>query len=114
MEQLHPFFSALIPRDDCDEEVRQQVYDALTRFRMEQTHQTMPWELYRDGLLIDRIISDDGCWVGFGADGRFYGIGEDGLKRYYGSMEIPLAELLAEAFPKKEPNLTSDCAERSV
>ena len=102
MEQLHPVFSALIPRDGCEEAVRKQVYDALTRFRQEQTYHTMLWELYRDGLLIDKIISNDGCWGGFDADGRFYGIGEDGLKRYYGSIETPLVCLLRQAFPKRD------------
>ena len=102
MEQLHPVFSILIPRVSCEEAVRKRVYDVLVRARLEQTWRMIPWELYQDGLLVDRVISDDGCGVGFDSNGNFWGIGADGVKRCCGSMDTPLEELLHRAFPKHE------------
>lgn len=102
MEQLHPVFSILIPGESCDEAARKRAYDALVRFRLEQSWRVIPWELYQDGLLVDQVISNDGCGVGVDANGAFWGIGTDGVKRCCGSMDIPLADLLRQAFPKQK------------
>lgn len=100
MARLHPAFSALIPAKGCDDRIQSRVYNVLCRARLEQTYRTLLWELYRDGLMVDKIISDDGCWVSFSASGEFYGIGDNGVRQLYGSMDTPLAELFRQAFPK--------------
>lgn len=109
MARLHPVFSALIPEEGCSNGIKDRVYDVLCRTRLEQTYRTILWELYRDGLMVDKIISDDGCWVSFSAYGEFYGIGDDGVKRCYGSMDTPLADLFRQAFPKSKglPSVSS-------
>lgn len=109
MARLHPAFSALIPAEGCDDRIQSRVYNVLCRARLEQTYRTILWELYRDGLMVDKIISDDGCWVSFSASGEFYGIGDNGLKQLYGSMDTPLAELFRQAFPKAKnsPSVSS-------
>lgn len=100
MEQLHPAFSAFIPEPGCPMDVQEKAYDAIHAARMAQTHATMLWELRRDGMVVDRIISGDGCWAGFDADGVFHGIDESGREQTFGSLATPLQELFKQAFPK--------------
>lgn len=101
MEQMHPVFSVFIPKRECPKETQRRAYDAIHKARMAQTHATMLWEMYQDNLLIDRIISEDGCWAGFFADGRLHGINDHGEEKTYGFMEAPLEKLFRQAFPKK-------------
>lgn len=100
MEQMHPVFSVFIPKRDCPREMQQRAYDAIHQARMAQTHATVLWEMYQDNLLIDRIVSDDGCWAGFFADGRLHGISPNGEETTYGFVEEPLEKLFRQAFPK--------------
>ena len=65
-------FTALIPGKDCTEAERKQVYDYILRKREKQEFPTILWDVVRDVLGIDTIISDDCCSAGFKADGTFF------------------------------------------
>lgn len=101
MEQLHPAFSAFIPKHDCPRAVREKAYEAIHAARMAQRHATMLWELRQDCMVVDRIISGDGCWAGFDAEGRFYGVDESGQEQIFAFNGSSLEALLGQAFPKK-------------
>ena len=100
MEQLHPVFSAFIPKPGCPQSVQTLAYEAIHTARMAQTHATMLWELRRDCMVVDRIISGDGCWAGFSADGVFHGIDENGKEQTFSVTDSSLEELFKQAFPK--------------
>ena len=100
MEQLHPVFSAFIPKPGCPQSVQTLAYEAIHTARMAQTHATMLWELRRDCIVVDRIISGDGCWAGFSADGVFHGIDENGKEQSFAVTDSSLEELFKQAFPK--------------
>ena len=100
MEQLHPAFSVFLPKPDCPLAVQEQGYEAIHAARMAQAHATMLWELYRDGMMVDKIISGDGCWAGFDADGVFHGLEENGKEQRFLFAKPSLEELFNQAFPK--------------
>lgn len=100
MEQLHPVFSAFIPKPGCPQSAQTLAYEAIHTARMAQTHATMLWELRRDCMVVDRIISGDGCWAGFSADGVFHGIDENGKEQTFAVTDSSLEELFKQAFPK--------------
>lgn len=68
----HPLFALLLPEGDCPQEVRNAVYGHLCALRESQDWPVIPLELLRDGLAIDEVISDDGCLLGFAADGTLH------------------------------------------
>ena len=101
MEQLHPVFSAFVPEPGCPWAVREKAYEAIHTARMAQTHATMLWELRRDCMTVDRIISGDGCWAGFDAEGVFHGTDESGQEQTIVSSGHSLEALFQQAFPQK-------------
>lgn len=101
MEQLHPVFSAFIPEPACPRSVQEKAYEAIHGARMAQTHATMLWELRRDCMVVDRIISGDGCWAGFDAEGVFHGAHESGQEQTFACTDHSLEELFKQAFPQQ-------------
>ena len=101
MEQLHPAFSILKPQFPCQKELRQHAYHWVTKARLEQEYHTIPWELYGDMLLVDNVISEEPCWVGFDEYGQLHT--QDGIDRTYGLNIFvnDLPEVLKRAFPKQ-------------
>ncbi len=102
MEQLHPAFSVLKPQFPCQKELRSRVYKWVKKARLEQEFSTIIWELYGDMLLVDEVISDNPCWVGFDEYGQLHT--EEGIDRTYG-LNIFVNDLpvvLKRAFPKQK------------
>ena len=102
MEQLRPSFSVLKPQFPCQKALRSRVYQWVTQARLEQEFSTIIWELYGDMLLVDEIISDNPCWVGFDEFGQLHT--EEGIDRTYGHNIFvnDLPEVLKRAFPKQK------------
>lgn len=100
MEQLHPVFSVFIPEPSCPQHVQEAAFDAIRTARTAQNYTTMPWELKRDCIEVDKIISGDGCWAGFDMDGVLHGIDECGHEKALKGMDTPLAELFQQVFTK--------------
>ena len=102
MEQLYPAVCVLYPKMPCKSEYTERVYRWVKSARLEQTFRTIVWELYADALLVDEVISEDPCWVGFDAQGQLY--------NHKGSCENPnwniyrqdLPEILRQAYPRKQ------------
>lgn len=102
MEQLHPAFSILKPQFPCQKMLCRRVYDWVSQVRIEQEYHTIPWELYGDMLLVDEVISDDPCWVGFDEYGQLQT--QEGIDRTYGLniFANDLRDVLKQAFPKQK------------
>lgn len=97
MEQLKPAFSVLLPAKGCPESVERQVYIAIQEARMSQDYQTILWELFQDSLLVDSVISEEGCWAAFDENGCYHGIHTDGTVTFVPSAEMDLQEILRKA-----------------
>lgn len=72
MERFHGIFSVLVPEPGCPKQVQERVYDTVIRARMDQKYRTIVWELCQDAMMVDRIISDDGCCLAFDEQGNRY------------------------------------------
>ena len=100
MEQLHPAIAVLNPQFPCQEELRSRVHKWVTKARTEQQLKTIPWEMYDDTLLIDRVVSEQPIWVGFDQYGQLNT--DQGIDR---TKELniflnDLSTILKQAFPK--------------
>ena len=102
MEQLYPAVSILKPHSRCDDALRERVYRWVTQARLDQEYHTIPWELYCDTLLVDKVISEPPFWVGFDEYGQLHT--QDGIDRTYGLNIFvnDLPEVLSRAFPKEK------------
>ena len=87
------------PKFLCQTELRRQVYDWIVKTRMEQKHQTIPFDLYDDNNMVDSVISDGPIWVGFDEYGQLNT--DNGVDRTYGLniFHNDLPEILQRAFP---------------
>ena len=68
----HPLFALLLPEVGCPAKTRSAVCAYLHTLRVAQKTPVIPMELLQDGLMIDEIISDNGCLVGFDQAGELY------------------------------------------
>ena len=100
MERFHGIFSILIPESGCSAEVQGRVYDAVIRARMEQKYRTIVWEGYQDAMMVDRIISDDGCWLAFDEQGNQYAGYQNNGCDTPNLFRDDLKQILQAAFPK--------------
>lgn len=101
-QRLHPVFTALMPRRDCLPETRAAVNRAAVAARTGQCYATVPWELHTDTCRLDKIISDDSCWVFFDSQGKLYPTGSPQREGDLSLFADGLTEVLRRAFPKTE------------
>jgi len=95
----HGAVTALVPGEDCDEELRAAACSYITDARSRQLFCTMPWEAAGDSGYVDGIISEENCTAGF--DGT--GVLRTPRGRHPGCnyREHSLEEILRTAFPVK-------------
>lgn len=95
----HGAVTALVPGEDCDEELRAAACSYITDARSRQLFCTMPWEAAGDSGCVDGIISEENCTAGF--DGA--GVLRTPRGRYpdCNYRERSLEEILRTAFPVK-------------
>lgn len=91
---LHPTFAFLFPKPHCPEQVRKTVYQYIISVRTGQEYPVIPMDFYEDQLLIDRIISDDGCSVMFDAHGNIYTNSGIRSEAHLNLFQSPLKEIL--------------------
>lgn len=72
MEALSPAFCVLIPTKDCPEAVQSKVHHIVLEGRLSQNYRMILWEFFRDSMLVDSIISGEGCWASFDKNGTFH------------------------------------------
>lgn len=68
-QELLPAFAVFVSEQDCPDEIQKLIYKTVKRARDEQCYSTILWELQRDNLLIDSIISGDAISVYFDKNG---------------------------------------------
>ena len=102
MQQLYPVMCMFKPKFLCQTELRRQVYDWIVKTRMDQKHQTIPFDLYEDIKMVDSVISDGPIWVGFDEYGQLNT--DNGVDRTYvlNIFVNDLPEILKRAFPKRK------------
>lgn len=102
IQQLHPAVAVLMPQFHCQQQLRERAYGWINRARVEQKCRTIPWELYSDTILVDDIISGEGCWIGFDSYGQLNT--ESGLCREpeLNLFRQDLPAILKQAFPLKK------------
>ena len=101
MQSLYPLACVLRHSYPCNQECCDQVSLWIRNARMEQNFKTILWEMYGDALLIDEVISNEPCWVGFDLSGQL----NTQFGRYpnseYNIFKIDLPDILRQAFPQK-------------
>lgn len=94
-------FTALIPDAHCSASERELVYDYVLRKRQAQEFPTIMWDMIRDVLAIDTIVSDDCCSAGFHADGTFFSLASGQNVEQWNLFSNDLRTILANSFPKQ-------------
>ena len=96
----HPAFAFLRADFSCTPQTQKEVYQYVNTVRDEQQVPQVVMDIKQDTLLIDRIISDGECLVGFGADGSLRT--HEGCRReeQYNIFYHPLEEILQSAAKK--------------
>lgn len=100
-QQVFPAFTALVPDQNCPEEVRRLVYQSVKMARAEQTYHTIVWDLHGDNCLIDTIISGDACAVCFDKAGALCGWSKKQECQYHNLLQEKLADILVSACAKR-------------
>ena len=102
-QQLHPIFTALVPREDCPDSVCRLVHQAAEQARSGQRYATVPWELYWDTRNLDEIISDDACCMSFDGKGNLYTPDNPSPAACGNLFAEGLIPLMRRAYPKPLP-----------
>ena len=100
-----PVFAFLRRDLSCGPETRQEVYRYVTQVRDGQQYPLVCMEVEEDSLLIDQVISEGECLVGFGGDGSLRT--HEGFRKEekFNIFHHSLEEVLGIASPKTAPRL---------
>lgn len=96
----HPTFAFLRSDRSCTPQTQKEIYQYVTAIRDEQQVPLMIMDIKQDTLMIDQVISDGECMVGFDVDGSLRmheGIRQD---EQYNIFYHPLEEILRRASSK--------------
>lgn len=104
-QQLHPLFTVLAAKPDCQAKVQQLVHRTAVKARTGQFYQTVPWELSCDTRNLDEIISDDACCVFFNGQGQLFALDRPDCAACGNLFEEGLTPLIQRAYPKSVPVL---------
>lgn len=99
-ETLHPAFTVLVPEKTCSKETKEGIYNYVAELREEMPYQTIPWEIYGDSRYIDKIISDDDCFLYFDKNGYAVSPGKTEKSDRYSLFKNRLESILKLTFPK--------------
>lgn len=90
-QNMNATFTSFTPAPNAAREDREILYEYVVRKREEQEFATVPWEIVRDALEIDAVISDDGSAAGFRPDGSFFTLdgpaGQDGCNMFSSALK---------------------------
>lgn len=97
---VHPVFAFLRADYDCIPQTQDVIYQYVTAVRDEQKVPLIVMDIKQDTLMIDQVISDGECLVGFDVDGSLRT--HEGFKRdeQYNIFHHPLKEILKGASKK--------------
>lgn len=102
-QQLHPLFTVLAPKPDCQVNIRHLAHQAAVQARNGQYYETIPWELSYDTRSLDEIISDDACCVFFDGHGQLFALDNPDCVPFGNLFEDGLTPLIQRAYPKSAP-----------
>ena len=100
MQELYPTVCLFKPQRDCSAQCRDRVYRWIKRIRPEQRFRTILWEMYKDMMLVDEVISDDPCWVSFDSEGQLNTHEEKCANPDWNINRLDLPEILKQAFSR--------------
>lgn len=97
---VHPAFAFLRTDFSCASQTQDEVYQYVTAVRDEQQVPLIIMDIKKDTLMIDQVISDGECMVGFDVDGSLRT--HEGFRRdeQYNIFHHPLEEILQMASKK--------------
>lgn len=99
-EQLNPVFTGLYAAQNCPQDIRKRVWQAVKRIRSGQCYQTIAWELGFDSEYIDSVISSEPCPAGFNTDGYLVTAKNYEPDSACNLFQQDLAEIFRRAFPR--------------
>lgn len=102
MEQLYPAVCVFKPQMGCSEACRERVYRWIKDIRLNQKFRTILWELYEDMLLVDEVISDEPCWVGFDSEGQLHTHKGKCHNSDWNIFQHDLQDILRKSFPRSK------------
>lgn len=91
---FRPAFALLRADRACSRQAQQEIYQYIVDVRNSQRYPVLCMEIKQDSLLIDRIISDGECFVGFDANGNLRTHEETYSDVRYNVFFHPLEEIL--------------------
>lgn len=100
LEILHPAFSIFMADDTCPKDIQLDIYNCLHSARLEQTYQTLPYDMFYDTLFINKIISEDASSLHFNQLDSSASLSDFHLKFTDALAEQPLLDFLKQTFPK--------------
>jgi len=102
MQQLHPIASVVIHKQGCPEAVQKSICQKVHEMRNSQEYKMALWELYGDNCYVDKVISDEECYLYFDRNGNLRNT-FSGQKIGNGNLfHDSLQEILSQTFPKKQ------------
>lgn len=98
---VRPTFAFLQADLSCTPQTQQEIYQYVTEVRDGQQYPLILMDSKQDALVIDQVISDDECLVGFDADGSLHTHEGRRQEEQYNIFFHPLEEIL-QRISKKE------------
>ncbi|MCD8007943.1 MAG: hypothetical protein LUF68_03245, partial [Clostridiales bacterium] len=105
---LHPGVTIFLPLESDEGETGVSDYQFVLTARNEQKFRTLPFEMWGDIRRIDGIISDEAVVAVFDGEGRLLRKETGQPCRNLSIREMPLAEILAAAFPRRQSREETD------
>lgn len=99
-QAMHAMATVLIPKRECSEELKDDVYQIAKDVRNSQRFSTIAWDLRGDNCFVDKVISDDDCFVYFNKDGDLCGWNQVVVENKKVLFQKRLQQILMENFPK--------------
>lgn len=100
IQSQRPSFAILIAQTDCSPQTAATIYNFTKRMREEQHYPFILMALQQDLQLIDQIISDDQCMVGFDQKGQLHTIDGCSHNPAHNVFAHPLKDILKNALKK--------------
>ena len=100
-EAMKPVFTGFMIGEEDSEAVAEDMFYDIKGARDGQRYSTVPWDIIKDSMTIDSIISDDSCFVFFEENGDLITY-DNGYRKMTGNLfEQSLKDILESNFPKQ-------------
>lgn len=100
-ENFHAPLAFFLPRPGCSPELLTKVYQQLDAVRRCRPCQTIPWDLFQDGQMVDQQVAGNTRPVYFDRDGTLHSMPNGEALTSRTLFGCSLEELFREAFPRE-------------